>query len=157
MEARTVKLYFINLSNSKNFIFEYNDGKKNIKNKILGDYLQCFIYSNSFSFKISNKNIEKNYSILLSSKYENKIGIYLENTFDLYNINFIIKNKSNKNPYFLIDYSDIQKKIEFKCDFNTLNLDKFILLNTPLNFKLFSIEFRNSICVEKKKKLYLNL
>ena len=61
--------------------------------------------------------------------------------FDLNNIYIHIKIKYCKKISFKINYLDINQKIIFDCDFNSLNFDKFILFNTPLNFKLSSIIF----------------
>ena len=139
--ANKLNLYFINSTLSNDYIFEFNDGTKDIKEIITKNYYQYSTDLNYLSFKISKKNIYKHYNILLLSQHTNKIGFYLNDTFDLNNIYIHIKIKYCKEISFKINYLDINQKIIFDCDFNSLNFDKFILFNTPLNFKLSSIIF----------------
>ena len=79
--ANKLNLYFINSTYSNDYIFEFNDGTKDIKEIVTKNYYQYSTDLNYLSFKISKKNIYKHYNISLLSQHTNKIGFYLNDTF----------------------------------------------------------------------------
>ena len=133
----------IGLDDLSDFYIQYDD-----KNLSLTDAGKSILKVNdkNFIFEIYNsiKKYQQCFNVKLIENYINTLAVNLkEYNSRIYNIEFILK-RNNINEDSLIEYNNLdlildynKVKTIFECNFNDMDLCRILILNIPLDFKIF--------------------
>ena len=133
----------IGLDDLSDFYIQYDD-----KNLSLTDAGKSILKVNdkNFIFEINNsiKKYKQCFNVELIENYINTLTVNLkEYNSRIYNIEFILK-RNNINEDSLIEYNNLdlildynKVKTIFECNFNDMDLCRILILNIPLDFKIF--------------------
>ena len=133
----------IGLDDLSDFYIQYDD-----KNLSLIDACKSILKINdkNFIFEINNsiKKYKQCFNVELIENYINTLAVNLkEYNSRIYNIEFILK-RNNINEDSLIEYNNLdlildynKVKTIFECNFNDMDLCRILILNIPLDFKIF--------------------
>ena len=133
----------IGLDDLSDFYIQYN-----YKNLSLKDDCKSILKINdtNFIFEIYNsiKKYKQCFSVKLIENYINTLTVNLkEYNSKIYNIEFIIK-RNNINEDSLIEYNNLDLILDYnkvktilECHFNDIDLCRILILNIPLDFKIF--------------------
>ena len=133
----------IGLDDLSDFYIQYDD-----KNLSLTDACKSILKVNdkNFIFEIydSMKKYNQCFNVKLIENYINTLAVNLkEYNSRIYNIEFILK-RNNINEDSLIEYNNLdlildynKVKTIFECNFNDMDLCRILILNIPLDFKIF--------------------